>query len=381
MNEKKEHEIHAFAWSSFLNDLGGYMVFSLWPVFLTSVLGANMAIVGFIDGLGDALVSISQAASGYFSDRLHKRKVFIWMGYMFGALARSGYAISTAWPQVIPFRILDRAGKMREAPRDAIVADDSFHKNRGKNFGYIKQMDQLGAVVGVLAAIVLVLYLDYKTIFALAAIPSLISVLLIVFFIKEKKDGTIRLHKGIKLTDLSKNYRRFLIAGAILSIASFSYSFLIIFAKLAGWPIVFLPVLYFLFILFAAVFSLPFGRLADKIGRRKVIFISIIFWILTCVIFVFIQNPIILIFAFVLYGLHKAALEPAEKTFVSELAPKEFRASALGGYQMVMGLCALPASTLAGLLWDNFGTTVPFALSLVLTIIAAAILLMVKEKK
>ena len=112
-----------------------------------------MAILGFIDGLGDALVSISQAISGYVSDRIRKRKVFVWTGYLFGSSSRVGYAFSTVWPQVIPFRILDRAGKMRGAPRDAIIADVSTDQNRGKNFGLLRAMDNLGAVCGIIFCI------------------------------------------------------------------------------------------------------------------------------------------------------------------------------------------------------------------------------------
>lgn len=106
--------------TSELNDLGSDMIYPVWPLFVTSVLGANMAVLGFIDGLGEAIVSISQAASGYVSDRLRRRKIFIWTGYLLGSLSRIGYALTTLWQHLIPFKIMDRAGKIRGAPRDAI---------------------------------------------------------------------------------------------------------------------------------------------------------------------------------------------------------------------------------------------------------------------
>jgi len=120
--EKKETRktVRTFAFASFLNDLGSDMIYPVWPLFVTSVLGANMAVLGFIDGLGEAIVSISQAASGYVSDRLRRRKIFIWTGYLFGSLSRIGYALSTLWQHLIPFKIMDMAGKIRGAPRDAI---------------------------------------------------------------------------------------------------------------------------------------------------------------------------------------------------------------------------------------------------------------------
>ena len=135
-NESKK-VLKIFGWASFLNDFGSDIIFPLWPMFLTSVLGANMEVLGFIDGLGDAIVSISQAVSGYIADKTGKRKIFVWVGYVFAGLSRIGYALSSSWHSIIPFRILDRAGKMRGAPRDAIIADISTDQNRGRNFGYL----------------------------------------------------------------------------------------------------------------------------------------------------------------------------------------------------------------------------------------------------
>lgn len=169
-----EKTLQIFGWASFLNDLGSDMIFPLWPIFLTSVLGVNMAVLGFIDGLGDAIVAISQALSGYIADKTSKRKIFIWLGYVFAGLSRIGYALAPTWHYIIPFRIMDRAGKMRGAPRDAIIADISTDHNRGRNFGYLRMMDNLGAVCGVIFTILFFKHLGYRNIFLLAAIPSLI---------------------------------------------------------------------------------------------------------------------------------------------------------------------------------------------------------------
>lgn len=124
--EKEQKKIiRTFAAASFLNDLGSDIIYPIWPLFVTMILKANMAALGFLDGIGEALVSLSQAASGYLSDRIKKRKIFIWTGYLLGALSRLGYAVSSVWPHLIPFRALDRVGKIRSAPRDAFVADAS----------------------------------------------------------------------------------------------------------------------------------------------------------------------------------------------------------------------------------------------------------------
>src|ERR1041385_1631616 len=155
--EKKEEKkiITGLSLASFFHDVGSDMVFSVWPLFVTSVLGANMATLGFIDGIGDAVVSISGAIGGYLSDRLRKRKIFVWTGYLFGGIARVGYALSPSWQWLIPFRLLDRSGKLRGAPRDAILSESSTNTTRGGRFGILRAMDNAGAVVGIMLAIFL----------------------------------------------------------------------------------------------------------------------------------------------------------------------------------------------------------------------------------
>lgn len=373
--------LSTFSAATFLNDMGAEMINSIWPLFLTSLIGVNMEILGLIDGIGNSVVAISQAISGYYSDRLKKRKIFIWTGYLCGSLSRIGYAVATTWPVIIPFRILDRAGKIRGAPRDAMVADLSTHKNRGKHFGILRLMDNAGALVGIFLAVIFLNFLgiDLRTMFLIAAVPSAIGAGAIIYFIKEKKLHTIKLFKGLKLKNLDKNFNLFLGISAIFALASFSYSFLLIFAKQAGLPIATIPILYFVFTLMAAIFSLPFGKLSDKIGRKNVMYLAFIFWIITCIVAITTSSWWALALIFILYGLHHAALDPVQTTFVSELAPEKYRASALGGFQMVIGLCALPSSIIAGALWDNISPQAPFVLSLALSIIAIVVLIFVKE--
>lgn len=178
--------VKVFSLASFLNDLGSEMINPVWPLFVTKVLGAPMAFLGFLDGLGDALVSLSQAGSGILSDKFKKRKIFIWLGYSFGGLARIGYALSTHFLWLIPFKVFDRLGKMRDAPRDAMIADATTRRNRGRAFGLLEMMDSLGAVSGIIASIILFKYLGFQNLFLLAAIPSVIAVIFILVFIKKK---------------------------------------------------------------------------------------------------------------------------------------------------------------------------------------------------
>jgi MFS family permease len=372
--------VKTLAFASFFNDFGSDMIHPVWPLFLTGVLGANMSILGFIDGLGEALVSISQAASGYLSDRTGKRKPFIWLGYAVPLVSRIGYGLSMTWQQIIPFKILDRAGKIRGAPRDAIIADVSSKENRGSNFGFRKMMDNLGAVCGIIACLVLFPLLGFRNLFFLAAIPSVIATGLVYLFIHEKKAET-KIYEGLSFKDLDRNFRIFLVSSSFFALGTFSYSFLLIFAKDFGFQITFIPILYLIFTAAASLSSLPLGKLSDRIGRKPVLMIAFFAWVLVCVIFILGTGQTAIIVSFVLFGLHRGALETVQTTYASELCTPQFRASSLGGLRMVTGLCALPASLIAGILWDRIGVFAPFCFSIILTAIAMALLTMVGERK
>jgi len=372
-------EVKVFGAASFLNDFGSDMVYPIWPLFVVS-LGADMRILGLIDGLGEALVSISSGVSGYLSDKWRKRKVFIWTGYLMGAISRIGYALSKTWHPLVPFKVLDRAGKMRGAPRDAIIADASTVKNRASNFGILRALDNLGAVFGILTTLVLVNFLPFSKIFFLAAIPSLLAVALV--YVKISDRPTANIHKGVSTKNLSYNFKIFLIASAIFALASFSYSFFIVYANTnAGFAKTFVPLLYLLFTVFAGLSSIPAGKLADKFGRKRLMQAAFLLFAVTCFGFVYASSKIIAALMFIVYGLHKGVLETVQKAYAAELAPENFRASSLGLFQMVVGLITLPSSFIAGLLWETVSPHSAFMFSASLAIIAAAVLMCCTHKR
>ena len=377
---EQKRSIRTFAAASFLNDMGSDIIYPIWPQFVTTVLKANMTALGFLDGLGEALVSLSQAASGYFSDRLKKRKIFIWTGYLCGSISRLGYAVSSVWTHLIPFKVLDRIGKIRNAPRDALVADISTDRRRGRNFGLLRTMDNAGAFTGILISIAFLNILGYRLLFALAAIPSLVGAVLILLNIKEQKSEK-KIYKGLVFKDIDRNLRLYIVLNSVYALGAFSYSFLMIYASRSGFQKGFVPVLYLIYTAVAGLFSLPFGKLSDKIGRKPVLFLAYLFWAGVSAGVLFGRGLSVIVLIFVLYGIHKAALEPVQRTLVTEICPPQFRASALGAFQMIIGLCALPASALAGFLWEHFGAAVPFTLSLGLTVVAAILLTFVRERR
>jgi MFS family permease len=372
--------VRTFALASFLNDMGSDIIYPIWPLFVTQVLKANMAALGFLDGLGEALVSISQALSGYWSDRIRKRKVFIWIGYLCGGFSRFGYAASSVWQHLIPFRILDRAGKIRSAPRDATIADISTDANRGRHFGLMRAMDNGGAVVGILICIAFINLLGYRLLFALAALPGLAASLLVLMKIKEKRTEGVKIYEGLALKDVDRNFALYIVLNAVFALGAFTYSFLLVYARKFGFKVAFVPVLYLVYSFTASLLSLPFGKLADRIGRKPVLFLAYAFWATVCLGIILSRSYALITLVFVAYGVHKAALDPVQRTLVCELSPSAFRASCLGGFQMIIGLCALPASLIAGLLWERLGPFAPFYFSLGLTVVAGSLLLFVREK-
>lgn len=378
----KNRNLKIFAAASFLNDLGSDMISPVWPLFVTSFTGANMQILGFIDGLGEAVVSMSQAVSGYWSDKIRKRKAFVWVGYLCAGTSRLGYSLSSVWLWLVPFRVLDRAGKMRGAPRDAMIAEGVDDDRRGRSFGILRTFDNLGAVCGIILSIWLIEKIGYVKMFALAALPSLAGAAIIYHYINEKSDGARNIYKGFCFEDIDNNMALYLALSAVFSLGAFSYSFLLVFANNTGFAAYQIPLLYLLFTLTASLFSLPFGRLSDRLKSRKgVLMISFLLWIAVCLGFISLKSPWAITAIFFVYGLHRAAIDTMHAAFISELAPPQYRASSLGFFQMITGLCALPASLGAGYVWDHWGAVTPFYVSAALAVLAALMLVFVKEKK
>jgi len=260
-----------------------------------------------------------------------------------------------------------------------MVADASTEANRGSNFGLLRAMDNLGAVCGIVISIMLFPLLGYKALFLLAAVPSLVSASLVLALIRERK--TTRIYRGLSLKDLDANFRLFLLLSSVFAVGNFSYSFLLVYAKrVLGFRETLVPVLYLLFTVVASLMSLPFGRAADRLGRKPILALAYGLFALMCLGFSSTNSMSMTLVLFVLYGLHKAAIEPVQKTLVSELSPARYRASTLGAFQMITGLASLPASIIAGLLWESIGPWAPFTLSLLLTASSLALLTLVREK-
>jgi len=370
--------------TSFFMDVSSEMIFPVLPLFLANVLGINMAVIGIIEGIAEGTGSILKTFSGWLSDKIKKRKLLIGLGYSFSAITKPFLALVTAWPHVLLVRFLDRVGKgVRTSPRDALIAESSEASQRGKSFGIHRMMDTVGAIVGTIIAFWLLSKLPeaYRTIFSYSAIPAGLAVLTIIFFVKEKKkkEGEQKITPfklSFKLFD--KNFKKFVIIASLFSLANFSYAFFILRAQDLGIAIAIIPLVYLVYNIVYAIFAIPAGKFSDKVGKKTILITGYIIFGLTCLGFAFATQSIYAWILFAFYGLFFALTEGVSRAYVSDLVSPEARGTALGIYHTSIGLMAIPASIIAGFLWNFISFKATFLFSCVVAILAATLLLSLK---
>jgi len=362
---------------SFLNDLSSEMIMPILPMFITALGGAGL-VVGLIGGLRDSVSSILKVLAGYLSDKAGERKIFVSSGYLTSSVFKLFLAFSKTWQHILVFAGLERVGKgLRTAPRDAIIAD-SMPKERGKGFGIHRALDTSGAILGSMVVFLLFWFLgfDFKSIILIAAIIAFLSLIPLRFVREEKREPQdIPLKIGLK--NLSMSLKLFILISGIFALANFSYMFFILKAQefFTGKLSIGVPILlYALFNIFYAVFAIPFGTLSDKIGRKKVIVFGYLLFSLTSLGFAFFNSLIAFIVLFALYGVVYAIVDGNQRAYVSDLSSGELRATALGTFHTTIGLVALPASLIAGVLWQ-INPSITFIYGSIVSIISVVLFL------
>ena len=364
---------------SLLTDASSEMVYPVLPLFLSNVLGAPVAAIGVIESLAEAAASFMKVGSGWLSDRIGRRKVLIATGYTLSNLAKPLLALTQTWPAVLVLRLTDRLGKgIRTAPRDALIAESSTDAQRGRSFGVHRALDTLGAAIGPLVAWA-VLTLDseaYRTIFIISAIPGTLAIVFVLFAVRDTGQGSPRRPSTpITFRHFPKSLVAFTAISFVFGVANSSDAMLILRAQDVGAPAALIPLMYVLFNVVGASLAGPLGARSDRVGRRRLLVFGFAGYALVYAGFAVARSPLAPWLLFAAYGVPYAATEGMTRAYVCDLAGPDRRATVLGAYTFVLGLAALPASALAGLLWDTVSHSAPFALSA--TLMTAASLALV----
>lgn len=385
MMKKLPKQVVILSLISLFTDMASEMLYPITPIFLSSVLGASMVVVGLIEGLAEVTAGLLKGYFGVLSDKLGKRSVFVLLGYSLSALAKPLPGIFPNTLTVLVSRVTDRIGKgIRTAPRDALLASYA-ENNTGAVFGFHRAMDTLGAVIGPLLALLMLNFLkfDYQTIFIIAFIPSLIAVIF-TLYVKDKK-SEISLRPKTDMLSFWKSsptqYKILVYLITIFSLVNSSDVFLILKSKNISGSDTLAIVGYIFYNLIYAASSYPVGILADKIGKKKVFIIGLLIFSVVYFGFASLNSFVFIWILFALYGIYASSTEGVLKAWVSDLVPDQNRGSAIGLITMSSSFAMMIGSITAGILWDTFGSHVPFYLSSAVSLLVAGLLYRFSKKK
>lgn len=361
---------------SMLTDLSSEIAYPIFPLFVTTVLGAPVALLGLMEGIAEATASIAKYPFGQATDYTGRRKPFVLAGYTLGALGKLVIAVAPGWGAALAGRFTDRLGKgMRTAPRDDLIAVTTRPGQQGLAFGLHRAMDTLGAVLGPLVALVLVQAdVPLRWIFAVAVIPGLLSVAAIVFLVREHREAPRR--SAFRLSLPASPAFRWLLAGSLVfAVGNSSDAFILLKAQDAGMGTATVILLYVLYNLVYAAGSLPAGGLSDRVGQYPLVIGGYVVFAAVYAGFAAAGSAASLAVLFAAYGLYIAATEGTSKALIGRAIPTGERASAIGLYSTATGLATFAASTLGGLLWSAYGAWATFAYGAAAALLAAALML------
>jgi len=363
---------------SLLTDASTEMILPVLPLFVIGVLHGTAASVGVIEGVAECTATVLRLGSGWLSDRTQARKPFLYFGYGVSAVAKGALAVANSWSAVLGLRFADRVGKgLRNPPRDALIADSVEPAALGTAFGFHRALDTLGAAIGPLLAFwVLSRYPGgFRRVFAWSIVPAALSVVVIALFVRSPRPRPHAPAAAVQGGDPGAAFRRFLVAAGLFSLANSSTAFLLLRAHQAGFSDRTVPLVYLLYNLVYALLAWPVGILSDRIGRRGLLLAAYAMFAVVYALFAASLSRVAVVGGFVLLGLHSALLEGSQRSMIADLVPAGRRATAYGIYYTVVGLALLPASIVAGALWDRLGAPTALGLDAAVALLAAIVFL------
>ena len=371
--------VWALGFVSMFMDISSEMIHSLLPVFLVGTLGASVVLVGLIEGVAEATASISKVFSGWLSDRLGKRKFLAVLGYGLGALTKPVFPLAITPLEVLGARFADRIGKgIRGAPRDALVADITPPEVRGVAFGLRQGLDTIGAFIGPLVAMGLMILFasDIRSVFAWAVVPATIAVFLLVVGVEEPRRGTATGKRPVpirwsEIRDMGRAYWSVVAVGVVFTMARFSEAFLVLRAQDVGLAVALVPVVMVVMNVVYSVVATPAGSLSDRIDRRIPLAAGLGVLVLADIVLATARTPSGAMVGVALWGLHMGLTQGVLAALVADAAPDRLRGTAFGVFNLASGVTMLAASALAGVLWAGLGPSATFAVGGVFAGLAA----------
>lgn len=362
---------------SFLTDCSVKIIYSIMPMFLLS-LGASKTSLALIEGIAESTASIFKVISGFWSDKIGKNKPFMLIGYGVSALVLPLYSLVITPMHVLLLRFTERAGKgIRTAPRDSLIAGSVTNGETGKSFGLQKAMDNSGAIVGPLIAFgLLVLFPNnYRLIMVFAGIPAIIAIFVIIFGLKEVRKNKHELFTKFHFKDFSPKFYLFLGVIFIFTLGNSTDALLMVKANELGIKVAYIPLVYLVTSVVSVTMAIPIGTLSDKIGKEKILVVGFIIYAVVYFGFGATSGTRLIVALFALYGLYSAATDGIQKAFISDLVDKNKKGTAMGIYNALLGLTLLPASLIAGVLYDKVNSNAPFYFGAVTAVVAAIFML------
>ncbi len=363
--------VWVLALTSYLRDVSSEMLVHLTPLFLTNVLGVRTGVVGLIEGIAESSGSLLRIVAGWWSDRMGRRKPLTVLGYGLAALAVPLLLVARGWGLVGAARLVDRAGKgIRTAPRDALIADSVGAGQRGIAFGLHRAADTAGAMTGLVGALVIVWWLQrgeltldaatFRAIVAWAIVPSILAVVVLAVGVREVARPPSTAAFGVSLAGLDRRFRRFLVVMVLFTLGNSSDAFLVLRAQQAGVSVVGLLAVLAFFNLVYTLAAGPLGALSDRVDRRRLIIAGWGLYALVYLGFAGASAGWHLWVIYTGYAVYYAATEGVVKALVADMVPADRRGTAYGAFNAAVGLAALPASVVAGVLWQGVGTWTGF---------------------
>ncbi|MEP6492380.1 MAG: MFS transporter [bacterium] len=375
-NPRLGRNVYVLGALSFFNDVSSEMIYPLLPVFLSTVLGANAGFIGAIEGAAESVAALLKLASGWWSDRVRRRKPLVVAGYVLASAVRPLVAIAQSATQVLLIRVSDRVGKgIRNSPRDALIADSVDPSLRGRAFGVRSAADNAGALLGPLIAFAILRWshASLRTVFWLAAFPGVIAIGIAVFGIREVERQRAAAQTKAELgAGMGGRFWAFLVVIFVFTLGNSTDAFLLLRAKELGVSVVFAPILWALLNGVKSVSNVPGGALSDRVGRRPVLVAGWLAYAAVYFLFARASQAWHAWALFASYGIYFGLTEGTELALVADVVPKERRGAAYGWYYLAVGIGALPASLMFGVIWDRFGSPTAFAVGAGLAVIAAA---------